>query len=217
MWKSSATFAVVFGAWGCSSGSSGSSAEGGVQDSGMIMDTGTVVSESGPEASGADTGTASGMDAGKDGNSAPEAGPGCPAMQYKNSCNVGTQCGPVVTLVAGSGAAPTAMGGTIVPGMYFLTAATIHGGTPGTPPETYQITMNLDPSGSYWVNSYDFGDQATPSSGTYTTANNMFTRSESCPAIQAPYSKGYTATSTSLTLYESNGNGATIVLVETKQ
>ncbi len=138
-------------------------------------------------------------------------------MQYAQSCNVGTQCGPVVTLVAGSGAAPTAMGGTITAGLYFLTAATIYGANPGIPPETYQITMNLDSGGSYWVNSYDFGDQATPSSGTYASANDMFTRTESCPATQAPYSHGYTATATTLTLYESNGAGATVELVETKQ
>jgi len=61
-------------------------------------------------------------------------------------------------------------------------AATIYNGNPGTPAETYQIMMNLAASGAYWVNSYDYGYQATPESGTYATATDMFSRTPSARA-----------------------------------
>jgi hypothetical protein len=109
------------------------------------------------------------------------------------------------------------VGGTISPGLYFLTEANIYGGSPGSPPETIQITMNLDSTGNYWVNSYDYGQQSTPSSGTFTAASEMFTRTPSCPAVSAPYSHGYTATATTLTLIEGGGSAGVVELVETKQ
>ena len=116
----------------------------------------------------------------------------------------------------GPEAAPAATGGTITPGLYFLTAVNVYGTSTTT--ETYQITMNLSSSGSFWINPYDYGFQASQSAGTYSASGNMFSRTDSCPGVAPAYAHPYTATATTLALFESGGlPTGTVELVYTVQ
>ncbi len=194
----------------CSSGGApgghAGASEGGAQDSGVTIDAGIMMSDSSPGASDAPTAVDSSVepDGASSGDGAISMGPGCPGTSAPQ-CNVGTQCGPVVNQTPESGAAPTAAGGTITPGLYFLTEFRLYGTS--TTAETYQITMNLGSDGSFWLNPYDGGLQSTQSAGTYSTSGNMFSRTPSCPAVSAAYAHPYTATATTLALIESAGSG----------
>ena len=195
---------------GGGAGSTGGPDEAGAHDSGIPIDTGMSASDSAPGESDAPTGADSGVDSGAmpdgatPGDGAIMTGPGCPGTSAPQ-CNVGTQCGPVVDQTPESGAAPTAAGGTITPGLYFLTEFRVYGTS--TSAETYQITINLGSDGSFWLNPYDSGLQSTQSAGTYSASGNMFSRTPSCPGVSAAYAHAYTATATTLALIETFGSG----------
>jgi hypothetical protein len=114
-------------------------------------------------------------------------------------------------------APPSALGGTVVPGLYFVTKVNVYRMASGAALPTLQEAMNLG-SNTYALNSYIDGQQGSPESGTYSTSGTMFTRTSSCPgAGGGPYSHPYTATSTTLTLYEGGGTTDTYEIVFTKQ
>ncbi len=174
-------------------------------------------SEGGIDAVAAEAGDAAvgeGVDAG---NEASTTGPGCPAVQYVQTCGVPAQCGPVVQVKELVQSPPTGQGGTILPGLYFATAFIVYRNQAGGPLGTFQETMNLS-GNSFSVNAYFDGFEDTPTSGTYVASGTMITRTPACPAGLSAFSDSYTATATSLTLYEPGETaGETDEIVLTKQ
>jgi len=147
-----------------------------------------------------------------------DGGGWCPAMTYPNPnmCKYPTQCGPVVPIVQTQGNAPTAQGGTVIPGLYFLTRENVYGDQDAGAMASEQLTMQLGAS-TFEVNDYVDGFQNPPSSGTWTTNGTMLVRAyNGCPdTLTIPHP--YTASPTTLTLYETQGTPYTFELILTKQ
>jgi len=140
---------------------------------------------------------------------------GCPAVQNNGAmCIYPTQCGPVVPIIAMAGAVPAAQGGTIAPGLYFLTQENAYGAGDGGTLGTDQYTAQLG-TDTFAVNSYEDGFQDPPSQGTYTTMGTSFVRNYTCPT-PITLSHPYTATASELTLYETRGS-AMVEMILTKQ
>ncbi len=134
------------------------------------------------------------------------------------ACNSVTNGATTVSINNVPAAVPAPMGGTLVDGTYYLTQASVYtgaGGASGSTGATLQASTVLSGGTYQYVqNQNGKGDSAT--SGTYTTSGTSITVEQTCPLPSAvPYS-GYTATSTSFTLYGTIG-GNSGSLTYTKQ
>jgi hypothetical protein len=219
----------VVGCWACIStvlslSSCGASSSGAVDisDAAMNGDAQGFV-DSSMRDSGADEGTVlSDAEASLDTSSQPdsqslmEGGPGCNA-QSSDACNAPTECGPVVPVVAVTHAAPAATGGTIVSGLYFLTAvnwytSAIPDASAGTIQETSLLTSSM-----VSVRAFSDGNEAPPVRGTYTTSGTAVTWMYSCPST-SEQTQSYTATATTFTVYEQpSGTSDVYEFISTKQ
>jgi hypothetical protein len=146
------------------------------------------------------------------------------------TCNSLANTGPVVTITQGSGPPPTGSGGTIEPGIYFLTAFIVYptgGGTISSPDwfkQTIEITATPAAGVFNQIGVYD--SNLAP---THVTENRTVTMLpsgavkfvETCPGATQTITEGYTAIGTDapgaqLHLYTQNSS-ATAEVVYTKQ
>jgi hypothetical protein len=125
---------------------------------------------------------------------------------------------PVIGLVAGTGTAPAATGGSITAGTYTLTSATDFGGSGGT--RTYQVTAAI---GATSIQTIDGPTPQLTNTVNYTTSGTAFNiTNETCGSgsywSDIPAGRTtYTATSTTLTVYRGYPSGETVVYVFTLQ
>jgi hypothetical protein len=110
---------------------------------------------------------------------------------------------------------PVPLGGTIAPGLYFLTKFNVYRTQSGAPLSTVQLASNMT-TNTYSINSYVHGSQQLPVAGTYATSGTMLNRNYLCPNNRAD-SYPFTATPSTLILYEGGGTLGTFELIETKQ
>ena len=114
---------------------------------------------------------------------------------------------PAVVVETSNATAPTAQGGTIVDGTYYLTSSTIYfstldAGTAGMLRDVISVHGGaIDQS----------TDTGTQSSATYTTSGTTLDVMDTCPDVKT-HQFAYTATPTSLTLIQTS-KGASIVAV----
>lgn len=135
-------------------------------------------------------------------------------------CGAPTACGPVVQTTEVVGTSPTPSGGTLAPGLYFLTRASIYRGQSGGPTPTLQVA-EIYASGEFAESSYDDGVEQSPISGTYSTSGTTISTSITCPTAVSQVDV-YTATPTTFTRYRvlpvgDGGSSEVYELVETKQ
>ncbi len=95
------------------------------------------------------------------------------------------------------------MGGTIAPGLYFLTSATIFGAQQGSLP-TYQFALQLTTTTFAEATAVD-GFVQSPLSGTFTASGTNFVRDATC-TVSATFNETYSATSGSLKRYRASGS-----------
>jgi len=131
-------------------------------------------------------------------------GPGCPTGSL-DQCGTPQQCGPVVQAMEVIGAPPTAQGGAIARGLYFLTGVVNYRSQPGYN-DTYQFALQITGS-SFAEKTYQHGEEESPISGTFATSGTTLTRNLTCPTTGADVNP-YTATATSLTIFHDDGSSA---------
>ena len=145
-----------------------------------------------------------------------DSGPGC-RTDAGDACNAPTECGPVVAVVPTIQAAPTPTGGTIVPGLYFLTAvnwytSAVPDASAGTIQETLLLTSNM-----VGVRAFSDGYEAPPAGGSYAATGTSVTWMYSCPSASQQV-QAYSATSTTFTVYEQpSGTSDVYEFISTKQ
>ena len=134
------------------------------------------------------------------------------ADQSPGACNtLSLDAVPSVEVQTSSAAGPTAQGGTIVDGTYYLVSSTV-----------YFPTLDADTAGMLRdVVSVHTGvidqrtDTGTESSSTYTTSGTTIDIADTCPDAKT-HQRDCTATPTTLTLIQSS-KGASIVAVFERQ
>jgi hypothetical protein len=119
-------------------------------------------------------------------------------------CNALVNGGTAILTTEKMGTAPTALGGTVTSGLYYLTALNDYDGKTGTTGLSTQTTMNITGTDLEFVE--QVGPSTTRASVTFSTANTTFTYNMTCPQIQT-YTTGYTATTASLAFYFDDGKG----------
>lgn len=118
-------------------------------------------------------------------------------------CNTVSTEAPEVDMVGVAGSAPTAQGGTIAEGTYFLTEAKLYGST-GTLGAMQQTVVVADGEFQFFV--YDtFNDAFTRSTATYTTDGVEITLTETCPDQAEPDVKDFDADEDAFTIYSRSG------------
>ncbi len=137
------------------------------------------------------------VDAGMDGGACP---------QGIQQCNAPTVCGPPVLAKEIVGAAPAALGGSVFPGIYFLTALNVYRSQAGGATPSYQVTFDLGTT-TFTEASYQGGAQQSPTAGTYSTSGTTLTRTITCPAGTGTETSPYTSTSSTLILYRTLPDG----------
>ena len=198
------TLGVLAPACGHSSAPSG--------DSGAVSDSGTSIDAVGPDALGPDGAPVDApaerpvdaspiQDAFSDSSDAScrdidAAGPGCPSGN--DLCNAPTQCGPLVQSHEMIQAPPTALGGSIMPGLYLLSDVTIYRSQPSRT-DTFQFALEVTAS-TFAQRAYQGGYEDSPMSGTYTTSGTTLHRHVTC-SFMYDYTDEYSATATTLTIY----------------
>jgi hypothetical protein len=135
--------------------------------------------------------------------------------QPTSTCNFPMQCGPVVQGTEVVGTAPSPQGGTVTPGLYFLTKLNVYRAQAGGPLGTEQETTNFSANafGYHW---YVDGYENPTGSGTYMTSGTTLTRMYSCPTTNTT-SKQYTATPTTFTYYVPGMGTDIYEYIESKQ
>jgi hypothetical protein len=96
------------------------------------------------------------------------------------------------------GAAPTALGGSIASGLYYLADVTLYRSKAG-PADTYQSTLQIGAS-NFAERAYEHGLAESPISGTYAINGTTLQRNITCPVTNADVDQ-FTATATTLTIY----------------
>lgn len=129
-------------------------------------------------------------------------------------CNALVNGGTAILTTEKPTTPPTALGGTVTPGLYYLTALNDYDGKTGTTGLSTQTTMNIAGSDLEFVE--QVGPSTTRASVTFSTANTTFTYNMSCPQIQT-YTTGYTATTTTLAFYFDDGKGNVAEEIFTRQ
>ncbi len=159
---------------------------GSMVDAGSMVDTGVAI-DSGP-----------GIDAGTDAGSIVDAGTDAgPTVDTAGLCNSLPVPAGVREMMQ-PGSIPAAAGGTIVPGHYVLTAWNVY--APDSALPATRVTAVRFNSDSTFV-SYDGGMRF---GGTWSTSGTQLTLNVTCPGtVMASF--GYTATATTLTLFDTNG------------
>lgn len=147
-----------------------------------------------------------GLDVGPDADAAPDVmkDVATDAPSDGGACNSLVNGGTAIYTTEKVGVAPTPAGGTVTPGLYFLTTLNDYDGKTGTTGLATQTTMNIAGSDLEFVE--QVGVSNTRASIAFSTSNTTFTYNMTCPAVQT-YTTGYTATSTSLTFYFDDGKG----------
>lgn len=203
----------------CSAGSAGgpAAADGGATEDAHPADApgGTDTSmQSFPDGVSQDV-VFEGADAGDAHDITVESGPGCKdggAMQ----CAAPAICGPVVQTVEVVQSPPPPLGGTLIPGLYVLTSATVYRASAGGATPTFQIAYSFT-SSQFAEASYEDGFEQSPIAGSYETAGAILTRNITCQTSSTA-TDGYTATSTTLIVYRApSGTNDTYELVATLQ
>jgi hypothetical protein len=123
----------------------------------------------------------------------------------------------VVPVVPRTQAAPTPAGGTITPGLYFLTAVNWYtSALPDANAGTIQETLLLT-STAVGVRAFSDGNFIPPVGGTYATSGTNVTWMYSCPSV-SQQTQAYSATPTTFTIYEQpNGTSDIYEFISTKQ
>jgi hypothetical protein len=122
-----------------------------------------------------------------------------------NECTMVAACAAtvngacLVTTLAGSGTAPSFMGGPIADGIYYLTASTAYGPPDGTAGQTQRITMTFSGGAVGIVQDSDANCTNAPSAtGTFSASDNQLILSLACPLADSVV-VDYTATPTTFT------------------
>jgi hypothetical protein len=150
-------------------------------------------------------------DAGLDGGSVDASDGG--ACDAGTNCNCLDDTSSSITMYESAGTPPTAAGGTIVPGLYYLTSDVYYDGNT-TSDGLVSETMQIDGNGNAALTS--LVGYVTKEMDTYTINGTSFTLTMTCPTSYVT-AFDYTATSTMLTLILDDGYGNKLVLEYTKQ
>ncbi len=154
----------------------------------------------GPEVDGGSPGEVGG-DVGGDVDDATSDGtahPGC-RDGGATQCGAPTACGPVVQPQYAPGQPPSAAGGAVSPGLYFLTSVSVYGGDAGAAPASLQIAIDFT-SVDFSESDYEAGYEQSPISGSYSTTGSTIVRNVSCQT-SATLTQQFTATTATLVLY----------------
>jgi hypothetical protein len=156
------------------------------------------------------------------------AGPYACVDDAGTACNEVTNGGPFVETVASAGTAPTAAGGAIVLGVYYLTADVVYGGDASSVGTGYGLQQAMRISavdgGGYLVEQvrYSTNDGCSRGALGITASGTMLTASDDCGDVFGaeggpPQSVPYTATSTSVVISMSRSGDETEVQTYTLQ
>jgi hypothetical protein len=164
----------------------------------LIMVAATLAAGFGMACSSSSTGNTGGSDAGPDSSAAADTGPGAdsgsPVDAAPESASV-SDAGCVIidnaaSVIMGQNVAssePTAMGGSIPDGTYYVTAVTFYqgpGGTAGPTGQTYQFTSHVS-GGTYEAIESISGGKATVFSGTLSISGPNIVVTQTCPPTDA--------------------------------
>jgi hypothetical protein len=119
------------------------------------------------------------------------------------TCGALPNCGPVVTTTSLSDAVPAALGGDIVDGTYFLTDLNVYGGSMQAVPFQVQVTQSVH--SGVLSTSYYSGSTSDYSSGPYSVHDDTIESTPTCPSGLAANAIRYTATASTLILYDALG------------
>jgi hypothetical protein len=211
------------GGHGGTGGSAGGAGTGGAAGGGGQTGAGGTAGSSGGTAGGGAGGTSSVTDGGTDGPLAACGTALSPSTEGINCSDLDAR-GPCVTIGSGSGTAPAAAGGTIVAGTYELTSSTVYLGDGAFPTLQNPIRKTVVITGSASPFTMSEADAAGTNylrrqTGTLTVSGAMITFSEMCPSLDAGSgnSVGFTATATTLTVFEPHDQNTVIVEVYQKR
>jgi hypothetical protein len=115
------------------------------------------------------------------------------------ACNTLLNDGPTVTLRGSSAMAPVPAGGTVVDGVYELTAATLYG-VVDVPLRTISAVFAISGTTMQQVGTID-GEEKRYTS-TFGTKGTLITTIDSCPSGTTPSVHSFTATATELRVYD---------------
>jgi hypothetical protein len=175
---------------GCSSPSEATAADGGSGADGAVLEDGSTDAIVRPDTNFVD------------------------ATNACNALDLGTA--PAIDLNQVASQEPTAMGGTVFDGTYYLTKWTIYtgpGGATGPLPLTLQVRRDF--AGGIVQTVQSDGSSIRRFTATLTTAGTAFTETDSCPGSSVDMGT-YTATATTMTEWVSDKNQI-VEVVFTKQ
>jgi hypothetical protein len=125
-------------------------------------------------------------------------------------------CGPLVTAVERPGNPPLATGGAITDGIYVLTALNVYGGNGSS--SSFQVQMTQSFANGVRAVSQYWGSTPDYASGPYSIDGNKLTWQLTCPAGEVTGSPGeYTATDSTVVLYEPRDTGSVYEYVHERQ
>jgi hypothetical protein len=196
------------GSGGSAGGGAGGAGGSGSGGSGNGGSTGAGGSGNGGSSGAGGSGGADGGLAACGTNNDPSSGAGC---------NTTDATGPCVMSTPGTGTPPTAGGGTIVPGTYELTAMTRYanpdgGGNNGDDSRRQTLVIAAAGAGMFNIQITQVsGTMVQRQAGPVTVAGSQVTFTPTCPAPgdggDNGGSAGYTATPSTFTLFDMNGQG----------
>ncbi len=113
-----------------------------------------------------------------------------------------------------SSSAPSPLGGTVVPGLYYLTAINQYDGKAGQTGPLTQSTIQITGTNAEFAE--QVGTALSRGSVMFSTSGTTFTFNMTCPQITS-YATEYTATATALIYYSDLGQGNVAEQIFTRQ
>jgi hypothetical protein len=153
----------------------------------------------------ATTDTGASDDAGTPADTGSAADTGTPQMLDDAGCIALVNEAPLVQQMNVAGDPPTPMGGTVVDGTYFITAASVYGSDAGVGPtgNNFQNMSVVSGGGTLYALVAGVGNGASMSNGTIATSGANITLTQTCPSNDVLAFNRFDATGTTLTVYTS--------------